>query len=96
MLKCPTLSPSYRPPMALTFSTSVPVRLLLHATQNKLETLADSSILDYVFDGTKPPYEVDDAPNPVNFYGKTKRQGEVAIESVEGPGQRVIVRVPVL
>ncbi|KAG8918726.1 hypothetical protein FRC01_001686 [Tulasnella sp. 417] len=51
---------------------------------------------DYVFDGTKPPYEVDDAPNPVNFYGKTKRQGEVAIQSIEGPGQRVIFRVPVL
>lgn len=51
---------------------------------------------DYVFDGTKPPYEVEDAPNPVNFYGRTKRQGEVAIRSIEGPGQRVAVRVPVL
>lgn len=32
---------------------------------------------DYVFDGTKEiPYEVEDTPNPMNVYGKTKFQGE--------------------
>lgn len=24
---------------------------------------------DYVFDGTSPPYHVNDQPNPLNFYG---------------------------
>jgi S-adenosylmethionine synthetase len=30
---------------------------------------------DYVFDGTQPPYETFDSPNPLNQYGKTKLQG---------------------
>ncbi|MEE6478802.1 hypothetical protein FKM82_012011 [Ascaphus truei] len=31
---------------------------------------------DYVFDGTNPPYLEDSVPNPLNFYGKTKLEGE--------------------
>jgi dTDP-4-dehydrorhamnose reductase len=35
---------------------------------------------DYVFDGEKPePYTEDDAPNPINVYGRTKLEGERAI-----------------
>ncbi|OCG06227.1 dTDP-4-dehydrorhamnose reductase [Gilliamella apis] len=35
---------------------------------------------DYVFDGTKNiPYVEEDTTNPINIYGKTKRNGEVAI-----------------
>lgn len=38
---------------------------------------------DYVFDGTKDGfYEVDDKPNPVNVYGKTKLLGEQAIQKI--------------
>lgn len=38
---------------------------------------------DYVFDGTKDGfYEVDDKPNPINFYGKTKLLGEQAVERI--------------
>ena len=36
---------------------------------------------DFVFEGTLTrPYTETDTPAPVNFYGKTKRQGEEAIE----------------
>lgn len=36
---------------------------------------------DYVFDGTKEGfYEVNDKPNPVNVYGKTKLLGEFALQ----------------
>jgi dTDP-4-dehydrorhamnose reductase len=35
---------------------------------------------DYVFDGNKPtPYEEDDRPSPLGVYGRSKRDGEVAV-----------------
>ncbi len=38
---------------------------------------------DYVFDGTKNGfYEVDDKPNPINVYGKTKLLGEQAVQKI--------------
>jgi S-adenosylmethionine synthetase len=37
---------------------------------------------DYVFDGTAPPYSVDDAPNPLSFYGHSKWEGEKVIQSL--------------
>lgn len=38
---------------------------------------------DYVFDGTKDGfYEVDDKPNPINIYGKTKLLGEQAVQKI--------------
>jgi len=37
---------------------------------------------DYIFDGTKrAPYVEDDAPNPINAYGRTKLAGEQAIRN---------------
>jgi dTDP-4-dehydrorhamnose reductase len=47
---------------------------------------------DYVFDGSKPtPYIEDDVKRPVNWYGMTKHQGDLA---VEGSGaEHLILRV---
>jgi S-adenosylmethionine synthetase len=50
---------------------------------------------DYVFDGTSPPYVPSAQTNPLQFYGETKRDGEVAILGVEG-AKAVVLRVPVL
>lgn len=37
---------------------------------------------DYVFDGTKTsPYTEEDSPNPLNAYGRTKLEGELAIRA---------------
>ncbi len=36
---------------------------------------------DYVFDGTKDgEYEIDDIPNPLSVYGKTKYEGELKVK----------------
>lgn len=38
---------------------------------------------DFVFDGEKGNYKEDDEPHPVNFYGKTKWEAEVAVREYE-------------
>jgi S-adenosylmethionine synthetase len=48
---------------------------------------------DYVFDGTAPPYAPDASPNPLNFYGQSKLEGE---EVVRAAGDHCVLRVPVL
>lgn len=41
---------------------------------------------DYVFDGTKPgEYTEDDETNPLSVYGRTKRNGEIALEESGAP-----------
>ncbi|KAJ1940535.1 hypothetical protein FBU59_003781 [Linderina macrospora] len=49
---------------------------------------------DYVFDGTSPPYQTGDVPNPLNFYGRTKLAGERAV--LANNPQAAILRVPIL
>lgn len=49
---------------------------------------------DYVFDGTKPPYNESAATNPINFYGQSKAAAEKAIMAVSP--RHTIIRVPVL
>ncbi|MCL1040118.1 SDR family oxidoreductase [Shewanella marisflavi] len=49
---------------------------------------------DYVFDGTAPDYGEEDETHPLNFYGESKRQGELAVLGVS-PGFAVL-RLPIL
>lgn len=58
-----------------------PKNLALCAAQRGIALIHVST--DYVFDGSKRPpesYTEEDAPNPISYYGKTKREGEVAVE----------------
>lgn len=48
---------------------------------------------DYVFDGSSPPYRPDSTPNPLNFYGRSKLEGE---EVVRRAVDHAILRVPIL
>ncbi|KAF8187004.1 hypothetical protein K438DRAFT_1723090 [Mycena galopus ATCC 62051] len=50
---------------------------------------------NYVFDGTSPPYPPSARPNPLQLYGHSKLDGELAILGVEG-ATAVVLRVPVL
>jgi len=38
---------------------------------------------DFVFDGERGMYKEDDAPKPVNYYGRTKLEGEEAVKEYE-------------
>jgi len=49
---------------------------------------------DYVFDGTDPPYAPADAPNPLNSYGRSKYEGELALWGATNRG--TVLRVPLL
>lgn len=43
---------------------------------------------DFVFDGTKPPYDETSKPNPLGFYAQTKYDGEKVLEN-----SQMIVRI---
>ena len=49
---------------------------------------------DFVFDGKSSiPYKVDDEPNPINIYGKSKLLGENGIKNVfQNNDQYIILR----
>ena len=49
---------------------------------------------DYVFDGTKPPHQVTDVPNPLNSYGVSKLDGEHIVSNT--CVNNIILRVPIL
>lgn len=49
---------------------------------------------DYVFDGKQPPYRPDAATNPLNVYGLSKRDGELAVR--DALDDHIILRVPIL
>ncbi|MCL4141059.1 UNVERIFIED_CONTAM: hypothetical protein GTU68_019996 [Idotea baltica] len=76
-------------------------RLNIQATQNiadlakKLGSGLCYISTDYVFDGKTPPYAVGSETNPPNFYGESKRAGELAVLDSFGD-TALILRIPVL
>ncbi len=49
---------------------------------------------DFVFDGTKDFYKEEDTPNPINWYGKTKYEGEKLVSSSEIPNAIIRISYP--
>ncbi|KAI0093052.1 hypothetical protein BDY19DRAFT_882653, partial [Irpex rosettiformis] len=74
-------------------NAAVPAHLASLAKKQKFTLVYIST--DYVFDGTSPPYTPSSPTNPLNLYGRTKRDGEEAVLSVAG-AKTVVLRVPVL
>jgi dTDP-4-dehydrorhamnose reductase len=67
------------PDLAWTINAEAPQVMAEEAHKLNIPLIHYST--DYVFDGTKTePYTEDDEPNPLNVYGKTKLEGERAIQ----------------
>ena len=49
---------------------------------------------DYVFDGSNPPYAEDAPTNPINDYGRSKRDAELAMWAETS--NAAVIRVPIL
>lgn len=66
--------------MALAMQVNAVAPGIMAEEARRLGALLVHYSTDYVFDGSKnTPYVEDDAPNPVNTYGRTKLEGERAI-----------------
>ncbi|KZT71892.1 NAD(P)-binding protein [Daedalea quercina L-15889] len=81
------------PEGAQQLNVSVPEHLAKTAKALKFTLVYIST--DYVFDGTSPPYPPSARTNPLNLYGRTKRDGELAVLGVVG-ACAIVLRVPVL
>ncbi len=46
---------------------------------------------DFVFDGEKESYVEEDTPNPINWYGRTKYEGELAVQKSQA--EYIIARI---
>jgi len=58
------------------------VTLLINAEETRSFFILLST--DFIFDGEKGMYKEEDAPAPVNFYGKTKVEAEEAVKEYTG------------
>lgn len=66
---------------ANTMNAYIPEKIAAFCFENHIRFIHFST--DYVFDGSKnKPYIETDKPNPLNIYGKSKYNGEIAITKV--------------
>ncbi|XP_058852088.1 methionine adenosyltransferase 2 subunit beta-like isoform X1 [Acipenser ruthenus] len=87
-----------RRPDVVESQTDAAIQLNVSAAGNLAKEAGVSFVIyistDYVFDGRNPPYDVNDTPNPLNLYGKTKLEGER--EVLRNNMGAAVLRVPVL
>ena len=67
---------------AYTTNVEATVTLLNNAEQHQSFVIFLST--DFIFDGLRGMYVEDDIPNPVNYYGRTKLEGEEAVREYKG------------
>ncbi|KAL0960085.1 hypothetical protein HGRIS_011730 [Hohenbuehelia grisea] len=81
------------PDGAAKLNASVPEHLARLSQTLKFKLVYIST--DYVFDGTSPPYTPSAQTNPLQLYGRTKHDGEIAVLGTAG-ADVIVLRVPVL
>ena len=90
-----SIGPSY-PQSSTQLNAGVPRHLAILAAKYNFRLVYIST--DYVFDGRDPeqlPYKTNTQTNPLQLYGRTKRDGERAV--LEGAGNNgTVLRVPIL
>jgi sorting nexin-1/2 len=79
-----------------TLNAEVPGRIASICKEAGKQTRLIYISTDYVFDGSRPPYQVDSEPNPLNAYGTSKLLGERAVAEHGQAGKTTSLRVPVL
>lgn len=77
-------------------NVEVPSTIATWCKEHVKQPLLINISTDYVFDGTSPPYKVDDSPNPLNAYGTSKWEGEKGVLEHGQEGRISNLRVPVL
>ncbi|KAH9061084.1 NAD-P-binding protein [Lactarius vividus] len=82
-----------KPDVAEKLNVDVPAHLAVLAKELGFTLIFIST--DYVFDGTSPPYTPSAPTNPVNLYGITKRDSELAVLGVQD-ARIAVLRVPIL
>jgi dTDP-4-dehydrorhamnose reductase len=75
--------------MAITVNTKATEILALES--EKINAFFVYMSTDYVFDGKKGMKNEEDIPNPINFYGKSKLDGEIVLQKLTSP--YVIIRI---
>lgn len=84
------------PDRSHTLNAEVPGRIASICKDAGKQTRLIYISTDYVFDGSRPPYQVDSEPNPLNAYGTSKLLGERAVAEHGQAGKTTSLRVPVL
>ncbi|RSH91279.1 hypothetical protein EHS25_009578 [Saitozyma podzolica] len=83
------------PEKAAKINAAVPAHLAELARTRGFQLIYIST--DYVFNGRNPPYEVNDEPDPLQSYGRQKRDGEIAVLAEQEKGAKAtVLRVPIL
>ncbi|MBI5382247.1 MAG: SDR family oxidoreductase [Opitutae bacterium] len=80
---------------SLSYAVNVALPALLGQLAHHLNARFVHLSSEQVFDGTKPPYSVGDAPNPIHLYAKQKLDGERAVADA-APTHAAVVRLPLM
>ena len=78
------------PDLAFKLNAQIPEKLARYCKENEAYLIHIST--DQIFSGEEEQYDESSKPDPINVYGKTKLQGELAIQNILGEKNFTIFR----